>query len=412
MTKSTDGKEAEEEDYNESDKVKANNESAFEYEKEDQLQLAWEEVYDEEYQCPYYYNHNTGDTIWDKPEDFETLKYIPDSVDSNPVEMNEEDLLAKYDGMDYMTWVFSEFSTPVLVDLESSRRQAPAVWYGVRKVSDLVRLNVIRLKNPDRHMFTTEEPQFGKPPVFSFLVFKEEMPHTYKYYIEETHDWPTRYRISREKKKTQPRDISNWRRIEKNHFWAYPNLGIQGTTSLHVEWEPGPDRYFLNFGDNIAGIKQRCYSFYGYKVQKISIYRGYDPPKMKLVREEIAEIEGDWKLIGSFFALTEPMMGATKIYVQELMEPFHRTRIAMNPKNVAGWQDIFSFYAFDLAIPGTSRYTVSQIQSNPRTRLDLPEQYTLSDLGRAPKGHWNWRFDFFAFPNPAIFHKGFVDDED
>ena len=44
-----------------------------------------------------------------------------------------------------------------------------------------------------------------------------------------------------------------------------------------------------------------------------------------------------------------------RYFVQHLDEPFYRTRIGMTQNASAAWQDDFSFFAFDLPVPGTVR---------------------------------------------------------
>jgi len=46
---------------------------------------------------------------------------------------------------------------------------------------------------------------------------------------------------------------------------------------------------------------------------------------------------------------------------QKLESPFWRSRITMTKANAAGWEDQFDFYAFDLPLPGTTKYSIFQV---------------------------------------------------
>lgn len=73
------------------------NKEAIEAEKEgDQNKKKWGVYWDETYQLPYYYNFTTGESVWDKPIDYDGIQEDIDNLINNNINDTTSNTIQKY----------------------------------------------------------------------------------------------------------------------------------------------------------------------------------------------------------------------------------------------------------------------------------------------------------------------------
>ena len=79
-----------------------------------------------------------------------------------------------------------------------------------------------------------------------------------------------------------------------------------------------------------------------------------------------------------------------------------RTRHAPQPDHTErkGWNDKFSFCAFDIAVPGTCKLKVHYAVQSTDADVESPEQYRVYTGDHW--GMWEHKFDFYAYPAPVV----------
>lgn len=105
----------------------------------------------------------------------------------------------------------------------------------------------------------------------------------------------------------------------------------------------------------------------------------------------------DWRIIAAFFAFDLPMCGSTKYTVYYRKDPFPRIIIAVGPiTRPEEWIVKFSFYAFDTAVPGTCVFGIHHcIRSIHSIAASLSRHRITLEDARMP---WEFRMTMYAFP--------------
>lgn len=178
-----------------------------------------------------------------------------------------------------------------------------------------------------------------------------------------------------------------------------------------VDWGDGPDRYLISqLPLPLAGWR-RLHKFAAYPITQYYIFekefqhRLAPPPNnMKeylytMSRGKKAFCRKSFKMIGSFFAFDDQVPNSNKINIYVREDPFHRIMITM--KEVAemepGWNQLFSFYAFDIPVPGTVSYEVQFcVRSIHNLDSNVPRHRFTTKLASLP-----WQFNQVIYVYPA-----------
>eukprot|EP00639_Heterosigma_akashiwo_P007145 CAMPEP_0194558266 /NCGR_PEP_ID=MMETSP0292-20121207/242_1 /TAXON_ID=39354 /ORGANISM="Heterosigma akashiwo, Strain CCMP2393" /LENGTH=465 /DNA_ID=CAMNT_0039405865 /DNA_START=66 /DNA_END=1463 /DNA_ORIENTATION=- len=364
----------------------------------------WTELLDESSgQKMYYYNQETGESLWEKPA--ELLAMANAAEDDFTLGFEVPRVVSRKDADGGAAVLFGRRRAAA-----AAAPNAAAAAADEFQVPKLERINVLEpLSQPEpyRQRFTRQEADEVDWSTFAtFYAFAEAVPHADPVAVE-AHPAPRRHR-ARRPRITFPRDITKWNESKKDTFYAYPQT-YQGTNEFHVDWSSGPDRYMIS-QDGLPRMGwKRQFQFYAYgaskyhvleKVLDMATARPGERPGYKIVKGHYIPAEPGWRCRFGFYGLDDPAPGANLYHVQDQEEPFYRTRIGLERATHWGWKDRFSFYAFDVPIHGTSKVSVHYMMRSTDSEDVYPDQHRIT-LG-LPSGAWEHLFDFYAFPAPSV----------
>lgn len=246
-------------------------------------------------------------------------------------------------------------------------------------------------------------PQFT--PVRSFFVLNDHYEFTKEMQIDMAAP-PQRNRF-RPKDTINSRDLSDWTYKEK-FIGLRGSKGVPGACDFFIQWSDSPDRYQITSDADPEVGWRMLYRFSAYPATQYYILE-------KKVYHHVLSAEGgsgwtyvmekgarcfarkDWKVIGSFYAFDEALSGSTKYSVYQREDPFPRTIIAIGPiDRQEEWTMKFSFYAFDFALPGTCVFNLQHcIRSIHSIAASLARhRLTVED----PRMPWEFRMKIYVFP--------------
>jgi hypothetical protein len=177
---------------------------------------------------------------------------------------------------------------------------------------------------------------------------------------------------------------------------------------MFVDYCDLPDRYFLNTNPDPGHGLRRLYQLAAYSATQYYILEKY-------VYHEALDSEGgsgltylieagnmlyakkDWRLIGSFYGFDHQLPSSYKFTVYRRFDPFTRMLLARESiQNPEQWHADFTFYAFDIAVPGTMRYGIHHcLRSIYANASSVPRHRMTTEDHRTP---WDFRMNLFVFP--------------
>jgi len=286
------------------------------------------------------------------------------------------------------------------------------VWPDVPHVVELVRFDLYEIDYPISHQGSTEREESrrirntpGWYPVRSLFFLDAPTPFTKMFDVEST--GPPRRHKFRPKGKPNSRDLSTWIYRETVHAFIGSDR-IPGTSDFNVDFQDGPDRYFIHTTPDPPLGMRRLYRFAAYPCTQYFILE-------KTVYHDALESEGGsgltyiiekgpylfakkgWKIIGSFFAFDLELTGSNfyTVYVRD--DPFPRMHIAIGAiARAEEWTIKAQFYAFDIPLPGSCVYTVHHcVRSIYSAAANVSRHRLTTDDPRVP---WEFRMNIYVFP--------------
>lgn len=105
----------------------------------------------------------------------------------------------------------------------------------------------------------------------------------------------------------------------------------------------------------------------------------------------------DWKIIGSFYGFDHQLTNTSLFTVYRRSDPFQRMIIALqNIERSEEWDQELKFYAFDIPVPGTAKYTLQHcLRSVHSNEASVPRHRLTTEDPRLP---WEFRMNIYAFP--------------
>lgn len=203
------------------------------------------------------------------------------------------------------------------------------------------------------------------------------------------------------------RDVARWLPSETVHaFVGAP--GNVGSVDYHIEWTDGPDRYTLNSSLDARAGWRRLWRFAAYPVTQYFILQrsithecmgseGGTGKTYDIVTGSSVFARKHWRLLGSFYAFDLQLPCTNKYTVYTAQEPFHRMRMSMGSiYNTSEWKEQFSFYTFDIPIQGTCQYELQHcVRSIQTTDASVSRHRLTTEAARLP---WQFRMSIYVFP--------------
>jgi hypothetical protein len=286
------------------------------------------------------------------------------------------------------------------------------VWSDVPRVVVMKRLDVYEQQIPRLQIGTTniEESRSLRAsgkfyPVHTIFCVDFENEATLQLAIESA--GPPRRSRFRPINKNNNRDTTSWIEIEKLSVFHIVS-GAPGSVQFYVDYQDFPDRYYLTTDLNPAIGCRRTFQFGAYGATQYFILE-------KLVQHEKLDIEGgkgltyiiepgpilyarkDYRLIGSFYGFHAKLPGSSLYTVYQRKDPFPRMIISMSViERSEEWNDDIKFYAFDVPVPGTAKYSIQHcIRSIYSNGASIPRHRMTTDDPRNP---WEFRMYMYTFP--------------
>jgi hypothetical protein len=198
--------------------------------------------------------------------------------------------------------------------------------------------------------------------------------------------------------------------VAKEKICAFrESVGIPGSASFAVDWCDSPDRYFIaNVMDEPLLGMRRLSRFAGYPVTQYYILeRKVEHECLKsdggsgmtyLIRKGLnCFARKNWRLCGSFYAFDMELRCSNKYTVYTRNDPFPRMQVCMG--NIAypeQWTADFSFYAFDIPLPGSCVYMLQHcVRSIKSTEAGVSRHRMTMLDAQMP---WEFRFNMFVMP--------------
>lgn len=300
------------------------------------------------------------------------------------------------------------FMIPRLVSTVDGDMGKRIVFPHVHPVAPLVRLTVCENLAPPRHkvMVSCGDPDDEAndywQPLLHIYVFACPMPHTIPLTIEYRREpYCSRLHMG---KNPQQRDITKWHRHEPQikGFYAYPQP-VAGSSPFYLDWSSGPDRYMISTNRNMPSLGWlRCSGFHALQATKFHVLEGHDPVHCyRVVAGGHCPVHRGWICLFAFFAFEGPEPpGTSRFYLQHRYEPYYTMRVAKEPTYEHGWTDYATFCAFDVPMPGTSRFSVDFLTGNVDSRQNVAEQTRI--FAADTWEPWVEKLFFYAFPAPTI----------
>jgi len=288
-----------------------------------------------------------------------------------------------------------------------------SVWPEIEYTVRLKRLDVFQSLVPKAQQATTDPTESlrmrrmeGWAPIRSLFFLNEPIRVTIDVIIE-TGSGPIRRQRFRPDGKTNRRDTSTWVPREKIYAFREP-MGVPGAVAMFVDHVDTPDRYFLSTNPFPSPSCRRLYRFAGYPATQYYVL-GREVAHASLEAEggrgttyimesgSYVKSRKDWRLICSFWAFDQPLTCCQKYVVYHRNDPFPRMVVALDTfDRIEEWTPTFTFYAWDVAVPGTRGYTLQHIIPSIYSTATYFRRHRLCTV--YPSLPWEFRMTIFAFP--------------
>lgn len=202
--------------------------------------------------------------------------------------------------------------------------------------------------------------------------------------------------------------MASW--VLKEKICAFrESVGIPGSATFAIDWCDSPDRYFVaDVMDEPQLGMRRLGRFSGYPVTQYYII------ECKVEHECLKSDGGsgmtylirkgtncfarkDWRICGSFYAFDLELPCSNKYTVYTRTDPFPRMQVCMG--NIAypeQWNAEFSFYAFDIPLPGSCVYQLQHCVRSIKSTEAGVSRHRLTMLDAQMP--WEFRFNLFVMP--------------
>lgn len=267
---------------------------------------------------------------------------------------------------------------------------------------DIPRLQIATIDRKESVALRNTEDWYYVRSIFFLNVPTQ---YTTEILIEST--GPPRRNKYRPYNKENVRDLSKWNLVTKLNAYSTP-MGIPGSSYFFVDYADFPDRYFITNKETPALGNRRLYRFAGYSVTQYFIME-------KEVHHATLDAEGgsgftyyieagplvyakkDWRIIGSFYGFDHQITNSSLYTVYRRSDPFPRMNIALqNIEKSEEWNQDLKFYAFDIPIPGTAKYSLQHcLRSIYSNKASVPRHRLTTEDPRLP---WEFRMNLYAFP--------------
>ena len=325
----------------------------------------------------YYYNHRTGAMSWEKPAVLRGRDLYPGHPIKEKLQCEAEELAKR--------------SNPPVIS--GVRCQAAAALLLGDKGNTLVRYNVHVCSAPERYVITRDEADeaAGWTRVLSFFAFAQAMPKAVRHWTEKASGiTPLRNRLKNPYAKLL-RDISAWE-ATGDEFWAYISP-MPGTALLNLHWTPSPDRYMISASPKPKLCWQQRFCFYAYTATKYYVHRAVSSgvERYRVTQEGPDET---WSYLFSFYGFDHQVPGTLNWRVQEKYDEEYGVTVSKFTTSAtehSGWFNVGMCCAFDMPVPGTTKYCLYLATKPSRYRIE-PENVFPNQR------EWQHVADLYAFP--------------
>lgn len=288
------------------------------------------------------------------------------------------------------------------------------VWPETPHVVLLRRLDVFEQSNPRLQVGTTDindsREVRASGNMYSlhtcFYVNFKNITTTIDLCLEST--GPPRRSRFRPIDKKNARDLSRWLLMDTISVFNGVS-GNPGAVQYYIDFMDFPDRYFLSQAEEPVVGSRRIFHFAGYAAKQYFILEKY-------IQHEALDMEGgtgytyvievgpilyarkDYRLIGSFFGFEAQLPGSSLYTVYGRSDPFPRMMMTLGviERSHEWTMPLLTFYAFDVPVPGTVRYTIQHcIRSIYSNQASIP-RHKMTTLD--PKAPWEFRMFMYVFP--------------
>jgi len=306
------------------------------------------------------------------------------------------------------------FQIPSIVPSEWTIQNMKTIFHCNSSPSSFIRVHVLETKNPLREALLLDSEKIRKDWTVKliFFAYKSFMPNTIEYEITHSKDQYRTRLLAKNKGRKARFDVSKWLYLEKSEgglssFYAYP-MKTPDCTQFSVDYEASPDRYFTDSNGKLHWKRNRCFSFCAFKGAKFCVFECKQARSYRIVEQyhfnkkrevnDFDDICDHWTCILAFYAFKDFAPGTQKYFVQESHEPHCRFRISLVPQRKNNdWKDLTYFYAWDIAMPNTSKFSVQYKIPGKDDDRSLTEQSRIfiNDCW----GNWIHKLYFYAHPS-------------
>lgn len=306
------------------------------------------------------------------------------------------------------SWLPQILMKPVDSDLSSRY-----VWPLESKPVLLTRLDIYQNDNPLSQQCSTNLAESrrirnsGQFYPLRSVFFMGDPSHSTTEMVLERVGPPPRTRL-RPFSKKNGRDQTFWTKVETVNAFSGA-LGTLGAVDWFVDWTDGPDRYLLSSNLDPTHGWRRLWRFGAYSATQYYILERRIESSLfdcdlgwadtyNIVRGSTVYAEKHWRLIGSFYAFDLELPCTNKYTVYTREDPFRRIIITMDESfdDADNWQVAFSFYAFDIPVPGTCAYYLHHsLRSINSTDAGVRRHRLHTGHPQFP---WEFRMNIYVFP--------------
>ena len=300
--------------------------------------------------------------------------------------------------------------SPKLDQIQSSK----VVWPNENYVVNPVRLDVYTCESPLLQQATTSQKRSleirkmnGWEPTCSLFFMDRKGDFTKEICIEAAA--PPRRNRFRPSTQSNHRDLSDWTPRETVHAFVTAT-NVPGAKEFSIDWADSPDRYVISPDLQPAMGWRRTFRFAAYPVtqyyilEKIAYHNVLEAEGGKgltsnIERGPVVFAKKGWSLKGSFYAFDLPITGTNKYTVYTMEEPFPRMMIAIGAiSHVEAWKEKFHFYAFDVPVPATCVYQLQHCVRSIHSTAASVSRHRLSV--EDPRNPFEFRMNIYVFPAP------------
>ena len=289
---------------------------------------------------------------------------------------------------------------------------SPFVWPDVPNLVKLIRMDIYEKDVPKLQIGTIDHEDSLEIrntsewyPVRSLFFMNVSTQYTMQVLLETM--GPPRRSKYRPHNKQNVRDMSKWNLVTKVHAFNTP-MGIPGSSSFFIDYQDFPDRYFITNKESPNLGNRRLYQFAAYSATQFYILE-------KNIHHETLDAEGGsgytyyiesgpivyakkgWRIIGSFYGFDHQLPGSSQFTVYRRLDPFPRMVMALqNIERSHEWNQDLKFYAFDIPVPGTARYSLQHcLRSIYSNKASVSRHRLTTEDARLP---WEFRMNLYMFP--------------